>query len=203
MFVRVAYQGRSARQWVAQTTVVLHRPAKHWVGGRQREVAGRPLELRLVVARVCDDRGQVQAQWLLLTNMPADAAGAAQIALWYYWRWRIESFFKLLKSSGQSIEQWQQETGMAIARRLLIAAMACVAVWQLQRNDTPQAVEMKRLLVRLSGRAMKRTRPVTDPALLAGLYVLLAILDLLDHENTDLHTLRQLAHQTMPLFDTG
>ncbi len=199
----VTYQGRSARQWVAQTTLVLHRPATHWVGDRQREVAGRPLELRLVVARVCDDRGKVQAQWLLLTNVPTDAAGAAVIALWYYWRWRIESFFKLLKSSGQSIEQWQQETGMAIARRLLVAAMACVVVWQLQRNNTPQAVEMKRLLVRLSGRAMKRTRPVTDPALLAGLYVLLAILDLLDHEDTDLNTLRQLAQQTLHFFDTG
>jgi hypothetical protein len=53
-------------------------------------------------------------------------------------------FFKLLKSAGHEIEHWQlpsnskhwqspgddknwqQETGTAIARRLLVAAMACV-----------------------------------------------------------------------------
>ena len=27
---------------------------------------------------------------------------------WYYWRWKIESFFKLLKSAGQQLESWQQ-----------------------------------------------------------------------------------------------
>ena len=37
------------------------------------------------------------------------------------------------------------------------------------------------LLIRLSGRQMKRKRPFTEPALLAGLWVLLAMLDVLDH----------------------
>lgn len=195
--------GRPTHQRVAQTTVVLHRPACQWVKGRVREVPGAPLTLRLIVAQVCDDNEGVEAQWLLLTNVPEQVANAWRIALWYQWRWQIESFFKLLKSSGQSIEQWQQESGPAIARRLLVAAMACVVVWQLQRRADPEAQEMKRLLVRLSGRAMKRTRPITDPALLAGLYVLLAILDLLDHEEIDLQTLRRLAQQTIPIFDTG
>lgn len=199
----VAYQGRSARQWVAEATVVLDRPAKHKVGDRQHEVAGSPLGVRLVVSQVCDDRGQVAAPWLLLTDVAAQEAEAGVIALWYYWRWRIESFFKLLKSSGQSIEQWQQESGMAIARRLLVAAMACVVVWQLQRNNSPQGLEMKQLLVRLSGRAMKRARPVTDSALLAGLFVLLATLDLLDHYDGDIHTIRTLAQQSMPLLNTS
>ena len=36
-------------------------------------------------------------------------------------------------------------------------------------------------LVRLSGRQMKRTRPVTTPALLAGLNHLLTMLDVLEH----------------------
>jgi hypothetical protein len=47
---------------------------------------------------------------------------------YYYWRWRIESDVTLLKSHGQQLEHWQQETGDAIFRRLLVATMACVTV---------------------------------------------------------------------------
>ena len=43
------------------------------------------------------------ARWLLLTNLPASVQ-AATVALWYYWRWRIESFFKLLKGAGAEFE---------------------------------------------------------------------------------------------------
>ena len=75
-----------------------------------------------------------------------------QIAQWYYWRWKIESFFKLLKSAGHSIEQWQQETAAAIAKRLLVATMACVVVWQLARSEEPEASTLRQLLVRLNGR---------------------------------------------------
>jgi hypothetical protein len=32
------------------------------------------------------------------------------VALWHYWRWRIESYFKLLKSAGLQLEEWQQAT---------------------------------------------------------------------------------------------
>jgi hypothetical protein len=56
-------------------------------------------------------------------------------------------------------------TGSAIARRLLVATVACVVVWQLQADDSPPAREFKNILVRLSGRQMKRTRPHTAPAL--------------------------------------
>jgi hypothetical protein len=43
------------------------------------------------------------------------------------------------------------------------------------------ADEARSLLIRLSGRQMKRKRPFTESALLAGLRVLLAMLDTLDH----------------------
>lgn len=111
----------------------------------------------------------------------------------YYWRWNIESFFKLLKSQGQQLEEWEQETGPAIARRLLVAAMACVLVWQLAQDSSPPAEELKQVLVRLSGRQMKRGRPYTTPALLAGLWPLLAMLALLEHH--DLDQIRHLATQ--------
>ena len=78
------------------------------------------------------------------------------------------------------MEEWQQETAAAIAKRLLVGCMACVTVWALQRQTTPQAQECQQFLVRLSGRQMKRDRPVTAPALLAGLHVLLTMLSVLE-----------------------
>ena len=80
--------------------------------------------------------------------------------------------------------------------------MACVTVWLLARQQTPLAQECQRLLVRLSGRQLKRCRPVTEPALLAGLERLLAVLDLLTHYTPE--ELRRLINQTIPyLADTS
>lgn len=78
-------------------------------------------------SRVLDADGEVLAEWLLLSNV--NGIPAATIALWYYWRWQIESFFKLMKSAGHHLESWQQESASAIAKRLLVASMACVTVW--------------------------------------------------------------------------
>jgi hypothetical protein len=118
--------------------------------------------------------------------------------LWYYWRGRIESFFKLLKSAGQHVEQWQQATAEAIAKRLLVAAQACVLVWALARATTPAAAQPRTLLIRLSGRLMKRPRPYTAPALLAGVWVLLAMLTVL--EEYTITELRRLAAHALPVW---
>lgn len=198
----VEYHGRSARQEVAEAEIVLYRPARKWIDGRKVDVPGPPLPLRLVMARVLDEDGTILAEWALLTNV-SSTVDAATIALWYYWRWRIESFFKLLKSHGQRIEQWQQRDGLAITRRLLIASMACVIVWKLERLDTPEAERTRKLLVRLSGRQMKRGRTSTAPALLAGYFVLLSMSDLLEHTDFDLQAIKKLATQALPFLDTG
>lgn len=196
----VPYHDTTAQLWVAETSVTLHRPAKKSVNGRKFERAGRPLTLRYVVVQLRDIEGQVLAEWMLLSNVATAWATAEKLAFCYYWRWRIESFFKLLKSHGQQLEQWQQETGPAIARRLLVAAMACVVVWHLQADDSPEATELKDILIRLSGRQTKRKRPHTAPALLAGLWVLLSMLTLLEH--CDLDHLKALATR-IPLLNTG
>jgi hypothetical protein len=127
------YRGRPARLWTVETEVVLYRPAKKNVRGKRYELPGRVLSLRLILVQLRNKQGEVLAEWMLLSNVPRE----------YYWRWRIESFFKLLKSHGQQLEQWQQQTGSAIARRLLIAAMACVVVWQLQADDSPKALDSR------------------------------------------------------------
>jgi hypothetical protein len=184
----ISYHGRPAQQWVACATVRLTRPAQRNRPGRgdRRRIPGPPLELRLILVEARDDQGAILAIWYLLTNVPAEVE-ASTVALWYYWRWSIESYFKLLKSAGMQVEAWQQTTAAAIARRLLVASMACITVWRLARSTHPQAEHARRLLVRLSGRQMKYGRTHTLPALLAGLWVLLAMIDTVEHHSlTDL-----------------
>jgi hypothetical protein len=196
----VLYHGKKARQWVAEVSVQLTRAAQRnrpQTGDRQR-IPGPPLLLRLIFAEVRDESGQVLAGWYLLTNAPA-AVDAATVALWYYWRWSIETYFKLLKSAGLQVEQWEQGTAAAIARRLLVASMACVTVWRLARSSHPQAEPARRLLVRLSGRQMKHRRPFTLPALLAGFWTLLALLNVLQEYSLDeIRNLASVALQILP-----
>jgi hypothetical protein len=178
----ILYHGRKAEQFVAETDVVLYRPARlkrKADGGKRRDVKGKPLPLRLVVSEVRHADGEVLAVWLLLTNVPARIE-AAEVALWYYWRWRIESYFKLLKTAGQQLEHWQQETAEALTKRLLVASMACTLVWQVSRAPGAEGEELRELLVRLSGRVLRRGQAWTLPALLAGTWVLLAMLEVLE-----------------------
>jgi hypothetical protein len=190
----VLFHGREARQFVAETRITLARPGK----ARQGRVSkpGAPLTLRLVVAEVRDEEGAVLAHWLLMTNLPAEF-DAATVALWYYWRWRIESYFKLLKSAGLELEHWGQTTALAVAKRLLLASMACVLAWKISRSAHPAAAPVRKVIVRLSGRQMKHGADSTEPALLAGLWALLQGLALA--EEFDLGELRRMLHDV--LFD--
>ena len=198
----VQFNAADAQQFVGETTVLIERPAsQHRTvhGTRQRKyIPGAPITLRLVLSEVRDAAGKVLAQWLLLTNLPPEI-DAATVALWYYWRWRIESYHKLLKSAGQQVESWLQDDAAALLRRLLVSAMACVTVWQLARDESAEATEFRAVLVRLSGRLMKRgkqQRGFTEPALLAGLGVLIPMLQLLEEKSVE--ELRHLAHTVLP-----
>lgn len=195
------YHGRPAELRVAEAEVVLDRPAKKNVKDERYDKPGRPLPLRLIVVQVRNRSGKKLAEWLLLSNVPVELADAEKLAHCYYWRWRIESFFKLLKSHGCQLEQWKQRTGGAVARRLLIASMACVVVWQLQAEESPAATELKDVLVRLSGRQTRRDRPHTAPALLCGLFILLTMLETL--EQYDPGELRRMASVLPAFHNTG
>lgn len=191
---QVGYKGEKASQYVAEATVTLHREAclnRQVKGQRKRiKVKGEPLEMRLVVSELRRQDGTVLACRVLLSNVPAGVSGTT-LALWYYWRWQVESYFKLVKGAGQQIEQWQQETGERVLKRLLVASMACVLVWRLARDNSPRASSARQLLVSLSGRQMEYGKQFTEEALLAGLWVLLAMLDTLEQHHPD--QLRELA----------
>lgn len=194
---RALYHGKKVTREVAEVEVVLDGHHKTRVGGKQREISGPALTLRAVFVRLVDKEGYILAEWMLLTNVPAADADSATIGTWYYFRWRIESFFKLLKSAGHELEYWQQTTGEAILRRLLIASMACVFVWQLQRDESEQAVALRSHLMKLSGRQTKRGVESTATALLAGWQSLLAMLSLLE-DDAALDELRILAKNHSP-----
>jgi len=77
------------------------------------------------------------------------------------------------------LESWQ-ESGEAIARRLIIDCMACVMVWQIATTKGPEASELPKILIRLSGVQMKHKIEFTKPALFKGLCSLLNNLNLLE-----------------------
>lgn len=194
------YRGRKAWRFVGQADVVLHRPAKRWDGERQQVIAGEPLSLRLVVVELRDGTGRVLSVWWLLTNVPAEDAAAETVASWYYWRWRIESLHKLLKSAGWQLESWLQRNGTRLLRKLLVALAACVEVWALERRDDASSESLKDLLVSLSGRQTKHRQPVTTPALLAGLWVLQQAASWLSRDGPNDPNV--LLRQHVPLFAT-
>lgn len=189
---KALHDGKRVRREVCERTVTLHRPHSAVVKGEKKSVAGEPIELRAVFVRLVDKDGWIVAQWTLLTNVSRENADAAEIGKWYYFRWRIESFFKLLKSHGLELEYWQQKTGLGIAKRLLLAAIACVLVKQLEASQSESAIQFRRHLIRLSGRRMKRGVEFTGPALLAGYYVHLNMLDYLTATNLSLQEMKNM-----------
>jgi len=92
-----------------------------------------------------------------------------------------------MKSGGHELEHWQQASGHAILKRLLVASMAS----SLQALDTQEAEEFKQTLAKLSGKSRKRGRPPISGVLLSGL---LRIFDFLKGMNFDLAKITQLQH---------
>jgi hypothetical protein len=95
----------------------------------------------------------------------------------------VESYFKLLKAAGQQWEHGQQEDAAALTRRLPVASMACALVWRLARSAAPAAA--RRLLQRRSGRPVAWGQEDTEESLLAGLWVLLAMVEVLQERTPD------------------
>jgi len=183
----INYKGIVAKQLIGETRLCIRRAAqparKDKNGKRLPLVPGEPVNARLVVSKVVDESGKELALWYLLSSV--EDVPASTLALWYYWRWSIESFFKLLKSAGMQLERWQQKTPLAIERRLLVASMACVCVWRIANKKGPEAKELRKLLVRLSGRQMKWKVEFTHNALLAGLWVLIKMQQFFDEFGPD------------------
>lgn len=162
----VNYKVIEATQQIAETVITITRdarPKRKTTEGKKlprARIKGEPLTVRLIVSRIVDKKGKELATWHLLAKN-LEVVPAAIIALWYYWRWSIESYYKLMKSAGMQLESWQQTTGEGIARRILVASMACVCVWRIAHAKGPEANELRMILIRLSCHQMKWKKTFT------------------------------------------
>ena len=83
--------------------------------------------------------------------MPAALGDTATIARWYYFRWRIETYHKLLKGAGWQLESWLQCDGQRLLVKPMLAPAACASIWALERRGDAEAEAFKKLLMQLSG----------------------------------------------------
>jgi hypothetical protein len=72
----------------------------------------------------------------------------------------------------------------------------CVTVWAIAADNSKEAAELRALLVKLSGRQMRHKKEFTNPALLAGLWLFLSMLEIMGaHSQEELDSLKTTAQQ--------
>ncbi len=112
--------------------------------------------------------------------------------------WSTHRYFKLLKTSGFNLEQWQQEEPLALFRRLLVVSYACVLVWKIANDNSEQAKKIRIFLVQLSGKLLEKKTEFTHPALLSGLWTYLQIMEVI--ELFSLEELRSMKQELIKLM---
>jgi len=121
---QIGWKGKNANMEIGETSVIITRTAKpkrknKSTGRRVKVQPGVSLTIRLVAVRLTDTYGNFIGRWTLLTNVSSEIT-RVQVARWYYWRWSIDSFFKLLKGAGHDVEKWLQRSAGAVLRRLYV-----------------------------------------------------------------------------------
>ena len=140
-----------------------------------------PVQMWVVHAREQRPPAEVEPlEWFLLSTLPAaNAADAQQILHWYTLRWRIEDYFRVLKS-GCKVEELQHHTAERLQRAI---AIKMVIGWRIQLMvrlgrelpDLPAELLFSDIELRvLTVFATSRQRP--PPARLGGAVELVACL---------------------------
>jgi hypothetical protein len=93
------------------------------------------IELNLVVVNEDSPReGREPIQWVLLTTLPVDSMERiAEVVRIYELRWKIECFFKLLKS-GFGLEELRYDGAEKIARHLMVTTIAASFICALKAS---------------------------------------------------------------------
>lgn len=190
----------SAQLWIGETTVVF--AGKSW-RGRHRGApaqAGAPLAVRVVVAELRGDG--TTDRWVLLTTW---AASRVEVVEAYVFRWRVERLFFFVKV-GFRLETWNQHDGGAIARRLALASLAAMVLYQLQHaaHAATTAADARATLAevaRWGGHAAPAGTPPGPLVLLRGLMWLIAAYSLLEQLGADGVRARVAHLQTIVRFD--
>lgn len=163
------------------------------------------VEVNVVVIREENPpEGEKPLFWVLVTSLPVDIREQmAQVGYLYECRWKIEEFFRLLKS-GYGIERYRMNNSEKIARMLVILSIAAMAVLTLKRDlglpsrgtlDDGQYQMIKKAMLepdnteidlelrlfayaaRMGGWLGRRRDPIGPTVLMRGLLQVLAIID--------------------------
>ena len=180
----IIYEKKRVNIYVNSCAIEVRRDAKRYIvneDGKQKlqTTPGAAVKARFIVERLVDENNKVVAEWLLITNILDTSVTPEILGTWYYYRWKIESYFKLLKSSGFNMENWQQREPIALFRRLLVVSYASVLVWKIANDSSANAKKMRDFLIQLSGKLIERGKEFTYPALLSGLWVYLQMMDVM------------------------
>ena len=187
---KIKYQNKKVTIFANECNATIIRDATKMVkqdNGKKKliKTPGKPVKVRFVVERLVDDKNNIVATWLLLSNVFDEDITAGTIATWYYYRWKIESYFKLLKSSGFNLEKWQQKEPEALFKRLLVVSQSCMLVWKIANDNSADAKKLREILIELSGKQIQRGVDFTYPALLKGLENYLITIDMLERFSVD------------------
>ena len=137
----IKYQKKQVKIYVNSCEVEIRRDVNKTTITKEgkkyiQKISGDAVKARFIVERLVDEENNIVAEWLLISNVIDKNVSAQTLATWYYYRWKIESYFKLLKSSGFNLEEWQQKEPIALFKRLLVVSLSCLMVWKLA-NDIP------------------------------------------------------------------
>jgi len=62
----------------------------------QKRIEGEPIKAKFIAVKLLNEEGKVLSIWLLLSNVNSKVS-LETLVTWYYYRWNIENYFKLLK----------------------------------------------------------------------------------------------------------
>jgi len=119
---RTARVGRQAVMEVRACAATVNTPEHH-----RRKIAGRLTLNAVIVREVNPPEGETPVEWILLTTLPISTVGQVALVIQYYTvRWKIEVYFRTLKT-GCRVEERRFET---LPRMLACAALYMVVAWR-------------------------------------------------------------------------
>jgi hypothetical protein len=123
---------RTAHLAIGVCPVCLYRRAKR---NKQYFSTPHPVELNMVVIREPEPPQDVKPLcWILFTSLPVNTQEELHyVGRLYELRWKIEDFFKLLKT-GYRIEQHRFDSATKTARLLVILSLAAMTLFKLKEE---------------------------------------------------------------------
>ena len=130
---------------------------------------------------------------MLLTNL---SDPMLEVVRAYLWRWKIERYFFLTKV-GFRLEEWTQQDGERLARRLAVSSLAALVIHHLlSTKDDPKREETLKEIARRGNWLGRKRDPIGPIVLMRGMMRVLEALALI--EQLGVAKIRSLAEEILP-----